>query len=510
MAILKCTIMARYNNNNHDDEFQVDSGDDSDIQEITIIGPPRSGDITDHSSTSSNFPKRRKSSPQMDPIPIYTPTPIHILEQRARDVATNRPTSSSNESDFSMPNYAPTIPNSDYSPITSNNYSTSQWDQSLSDVTSSIYSPSDYVPLLEPSPSVVGRTTVESRPRTRSKQQTPTSTRSTSSNNSASALRPFASSALSQAIARRRGSQTERPAPLDHTSAAQAAAALFNVSTPSIETKNCEEPVMWSPHLPSQIPNPKIDNLQAGEELGQFSLPRATKQRIAHKPTVPRNKGKRPKVPIGVARKVPAALRIKYLDVIIDEYLNTGHTEEESYKEALEEEKALADRAANRNIYINLVAGLKKKIREKKGISTLPQDDDPKFVNGNKVVSHDEIITGKVIGTFSIEKKRKTSDPSELNEYELYDRLMRYVVPIEQLELYGYPVPDPDETGLRKVPLGKDGQKQQLRAQLAASYTCERCTKSYRVDPDGMPLEMTGKCIYHPGHLWNERINRNL
>lgn len=273
---------------------------------------------------------------------------------------------------------------------------------------------------------------------------------------------------------------------------------------------------MWSPKLPSQIkpvkseiPTPKTDSCE--EDYSKYTSPKPAKQRVAHKPTVPQNKQNRPRLPLGSSKKVPQPLRIKYLDVIINEYLNTGHKEDESYQEALKEEQNLANRAANKNIYANLVAGLKKKIREKAGLLTVPQDGDPKYVgNGNKVVSHDEILTGKVVGTFSIQRKRKISDPAELNEVELYERLLRYLVPTEELEAYGYPCRDPNEPELRKVPVAKDGSKQHLRHQLAPSYICDRCAKVYRVSEDGLPLETTNKCIFHPGHLWNERINRAL
>lgn len=269
---------------------------------------------------------------------------------------------------------------------------------------------------------------------------------------------------------------------------------------------------MWTPNPPPPSSSGGTSGLLGNDnDYEKSTLPRATKQRVAHKPTIPKNKKNQPRTPLGVAKKVPVSLRVKYLDVIVKEYLNTGHPEEESYSEALKEEQSLANRAANKSIYINLVAGLKKKIRERAGVlSTANHDQDPKYVNGNKVVSHDEILTGKVKGTFSIERKRKSSDPSELNEHELYERLMRYVLPIEELEAYGYPCPESEGSDQRQAPKGKDNQRLQLRDQLASSYICERCTKVYRVDEHGLQLSDTGKCIYHSGHLWSQRINRSL
>lgn len=488
----------------------TDSGDDSDIEEIAVILPKnfnpddRSEQRDGHYSrqmSGSPVAKRRKSSPQMDPIPTYSPTPLHILEQRGRSSATSG-------LDHSHIAYSPTPLNnqrrsSPYSSITN-----------------------EYVPLLQPSPSVVGRQTSTSsiiaspqsdvgRP---TSAVTPAQAKARRTGPSSSSTPRPVSSALAQAVAKRRKSQQGNV--LSKSAAAKAICHSIqqDVSSTPESLAYAEEPILWSPQLPSQIEPVKnelvekerVDKMKNDEEYEKYRSPRAPKQRVAHKPTIPKNRQNRPKMPLGTSKKIPLALRVKYLEVISNEYLNTGHEEDESYQNALKEEQALANRAANKNIYVNLVAGLKKKIREQAGISTKPPDDDPRYVNGNKVVSHSEILTGKVIGTFSIERKRKLSDPSELNEHDLYDRLSRYLVPVEELEAYGYPCRDPDNPNLRKVPLGKDGQKQQLRAQLASSYTCERCTKVYRVGEDGMPLSTTGKCIFHPGHLWNERINRAI
>lgn len=455
---------------------QIDDSDDSDIQEVAVILPSSSPDHQQPMPIHSF--KRRKSSPQMDPIPTYTPTPIHVLEQRSKHTS-----SGSQLSYYDRVEYTPMpIPTTDTSPV---GWGYDKSSSSGGDATSKRDNHEDYIPLLGPTPCVVGQTVVRSPPQGVKTRQ------SISRANSASAVRP-APRELIQAVTKRRNSQQKESS--------------------DVSPRNAEQPVPWSPQLPSQIE--PIKTLQPDsigeEELEKFKSPRMTKQRVAHKPNLSHNKSNRPRIPTGVSKKVPLALRTKYLEVIINEYLNTGHPEEEAYNQAQQDEQAIAARAANKSIYINLIAGAKKKIREKAGVSTLPLDDDPKYVNGNKVVSHSEILTGKVTGTFSIERKRKSSDPSALSESELYDRLLRYVVPIEQLEDYNYPTPDPEELGRRKIPT-KDGQKQQLREGFASSYTCERCAKLYRVDQEtGLPLSTTGKCIYHPGHLWNERINRAL
>lgn len=476
-----------------------DSGDDSDIQEIAIISPPHNcigNDSIDVEKRLSPIGKKRKSSPQMDPIPGYSPTPLHILEQRSRFDACQYPTSRLS------PIHVEYEPRAIYHAEEADDNHDSP--PSRSD---------EYTPLLRPSRHVISceyldtfpdrnhssrqdnRSTSSDRPRVARKEINPGPT---STNRNPNAPRPV-SSALAKAVNRKRSLTVDK----DKTRA-------NNVSA---STEYAQQPVMWSPKLPSEIipikdqSEPDIDRCEDHSEHRTINAP---KPRVAHKPTIPRDSRNRPRVPAGVSKKVPQAFRMKYLDVIINEYLNTGHKEDESYREALKEEQVLANRAANRNIYVNLVAGLKKKIREKAGISTLPQDDDPKFINGNKVVSHEDIITGKVVGTFSIQRKRRLSDPAELNEFELYDRLSRYVLPPDELLAYGYPCRDPENPDLRLAPMAKDGSRQKLRVQLATTYTCDRCAKVYRVNEEGIPIETTGKCIFHPGHLWNERINRAL
>lgn len=121
------------------------------------------------------------------------------------------------------------------------------------------------------------------------------------------------------------------------------------------------------------------------------------------------------------------------------------------------------------------------------------------YVNGNKVVSHSEILTGKVCGTFSIQKKARVEDPKELSDKELYLRLTQYVMPESSLTPHGYPSEDPDTPGLAILP-----NFPPVRSTPAESYTCDRCKKSYKVDEFRMPITQSS-CVYHNGRLWNTR-----
>lgn len=242
-----------------------------------------------------------------------------------------------------------------------------------------------------------------------------------------------------------------------------------------------------------------MEKSKPDEYLPTYKSPTLARARIAHT-YKPEPRAKRPRYPIGDAKKVPIQIRTKYLDIIIDEFLHTKHSEAEAFKGALEEEKAIAQRAANKNIYANLVACLKKRLREKAGVSTASKVD-----SGKPGVSHDEILTGKVVGTFSIEKrKRLCTNPAELSVQELYDRLKRYILPKEELLDYGYPCQNPDNPTAALIPLKSSSSlKQQSSDEKTNEYICDRCKIPYKVDGNRIPINLT-RCIYHPGHLWKD------
>lgn len=261
--------------------------------------------------------------------------------------------------------------------------------------------------------------------------------------------------------------------------------------------------VFWTPKQPAQIPTPKKEATTNDDMYRNCHSANAPKPRVAHKPIVV-SKTKRPRFPTGQSKKTPLAFRVKYLDVVIDEYLSTGLPEDDCYSRALREEQSIAARAATKNIYINLIAGLKKKIREQSG--------KLKAVNpeSSAGLSHDAILTGRVVGTFSIEKRRISNrDPSELTDRELYEKLKRYLLPKNQLLEYGYPCENPDSPGVALIPSKRDISKQELRSEPAEIYTCSRCAEMYKVTEDRIPIQTT-RCIYHPGRLWNERVNKSL
>lgn len=76
------------------------------------------------------------------------------------------------------------------------------------------------------------------------------------------------------------------------------------------------------------------------------------------------------RLPLGIVKKVPTNLRKIHLDALVEEYIKTEIDEDESYEKAQIEEEAVAKRAATKSIYRNLIASLKKKIRDEHNSKT--------------------------------------------------------------------------------------------------------------------------------------------
>jgi RNA exonuclease 1 len=154
-----------------------------------------------------------------------------------------------------------------------------------------------------------------------------------------------------------------------------------------------------------------------------------------------------------------------------------------------------------------------KKIREEaeerknlKADSLSPTKKQP-IQTGNKTISHDKMLNGKINGTFSIGKKTKALTEKDLTEIELYKMLTKYIMSESSLREYGMPRADPYKKGNAILPiLQSRAQKNDYESQIR---TCSRCQKTYTVDERGMPAKFEA-CIFHQGRLWNERFNKTV
>lgn len=168
--------------------------------------------------------------------------------------------------------------------------------------------------------------------------------------------------------------------------------------------------------------------------------------------------------------------------------------------QGLEEEKIIYSRCKNRKVYLNLVVNTIKRLRdESKKLE--PKSLTPQKVIGNRVVSHEMILNGPQAKNCSIEKRQKNITLDDMNNGMIYNVFKRYVLTLEQLKEYGYPMPNPEK--LDEVILPKPQSK--VACDFSSNRrTCFRCQKLFSVNEHGVPIKPE-TCVYHSGRLWMER-----
>lgn len=83
------------------------------------------------------------------------------------------------------------------------------------------------------------------------------------------------------------------------------------------------------------------------------------------KPTVQKAVPKlpRPTIAVELGCRVPASIRQKYLNVLVDETLKIYDREEDAYQRAVEEEKTAYAKCSSKVVYINVITNLVQRIR---------------------------------------------------------------------------------------------------------------------------------------------------
>lgn len=235
---------------------------------------------------------------------------------------------------------------------------------------------------------------------------------------------------------------------------------------------------------------------------------------------------KRPTIPADYSKKIPLAIRTKYLNLLIDELLKFC-PEEEAYSrvsysyhvlcfsnhlwsfslQGLEEEKDIHNRGSSKNVYINIAANTVRQIRNeasskaKNNSSRNGNSLEDKLALANRKVSHQKILDGPHAENCSIEKRGRFLTIDDLTELQLYQQMKRYIMTPELLEEYGYPRSDPNEYGSVILPPSDLKKKNNFSS---TRRICYRCMKSFQVDKNGYPAHSEA-CVYHSGRLWNER-----
>lgn len=254
--------------------------------------------------------------------------------------------------------------------------------------------------------------------------------------------------------------------------------------------------------------------------------------RKAHTPTDEKVLS-RPIITPDAGAKIPASVRQRYLNSIIEECqkIYPGNNNK-AFRRAEDEEKLCHNRAKNlRNIYLHHAVGAIKTLRKeateaakKRAAEPTPgpssssgsrpqQHPAPKR---NQLTTHLQVLAGKAGAncSWSIEKTRKKAEEEDkkgLSPQVFYAVLsQRYCLTPEQLESNCFPVAHPTLKGRAVVKADpfRPAKKQPPEPNLRR---CDRCSTTYAVDKDGRQVlgpKEGGECIYHWGRLFKRRGNR--
>lgn len=276
-------------------------------------------------------------------------------------------------------------------------------------------------------------------------------------------------------------------------------------------------------HAPNAMEPPKsklqrqLDARRAATETqpGKQTVAHTLKgmPRMAHNPTTKTMAQlEKPMIGADPSAKVPANVRQRYLNSIVEECLKIyRHDKAKAYERAKSEEKICSDRSKNRNIYLNVVVNCIKRLRSEaaeaaKAVASSSTKPLPDVEKRNMLTTHLQVLAGKPgsIGTWSIEKKAKSDE--EIPDDLYYAVMKRYILTREQMEENCYPLADPNEKGKAVV---KEDPFRPRKAQPTdpMKRLCDRCNRMYRIDKSGHQLDRED-CIYHWGRLIRQRGNR--
>nr|CAG4643032.1 EOG090X01LQ [Ilyocryptus agilis] len=292
----------------------------------------------------------------------------------------------------------------------------------------------------------------------------------------------------------------------------------------SLSTPSCSEPKKRIAHVPnvSSLLAPKPKSIASSTQQPGPSAPVQQRQQQQQKfpgngalnspankvsPLVP--KLPRPIIAVEFGCRVPANVRQKYLNVLVDETLKIYDREEDAYQRAVEEEKSAYSKCSSKVVYVNVITNLVQRIRREvesgssKAVTNQSTD--------RKIMSHSAMLAGKGGATvsWSIEKPRNGNkiDSSLLKGVALYKLLERHVLTVEQQEYFGYPRPDPTEKGKAVV-----NTANKFRAKPGASLNmgpdqrlCDRCGTMYKINSKGMAVKEDDVCSYHWGKQFTRR-----
>nr|CAG4646056.1 EOG090X01LQ [Macrothrix elegans] len=215
----------------------------------------------------------------------------------------------------------------------------------------------------------------------------------------------------------------------------------------------------------------------------------------------------RPTIAVEMGCKVPANIRQRYLNILVDETLKIYDREQDAFERAVEEEKLAYGKSSSKVVYINVITNLVQRIRREVAENGT-NNKNATNQGERKVMSHSAMLAGKGGATvsWSIERPKNAKiDTSLLKGAALYKLLERHVLTLELQDFNGYPRPDLNEKGRAVVnPANKFRQKPNVH--LAADQrVCDRCGTVYQVNYKGLAVREDDMCSYHWGKPFQRR-----
>ncbi|XP_076007442.1 RNA exonuclease 1 homolog [Genypterus blacodes] len=229
----------------------------------------------------------------------------------------------------------------------------------------------------------------------------------------------------------------------------------------------------------------------------------STQKRMAHTPTMKSSSMKRPVIPANFGAKVPTNVRQRYLNTFIDECLKFCPSEDVAFQTALDEEKIVYDRSNSKSIYLNVAVNALKKLRSKSTSKPSPGTRDPSVSVKKRVLTHEELLGGRLAATTSFTINRMGKQQEEkVTGVALYRKLRAYLMTEEQLEEHNYPRSNPEAAG--KAIIHNLPEKKAVTDPL--SKVCCRCGAEYKINVNGSVVRRE-ECNHHWGRLRRHKVS---
>uniref|UniRef100_A0A3Q2V8K9 REX1, RNA exonuclease 1 homolog n=1 Tax=Haplochromis burtoni TaxID=8153 RepID=A0A3Q2V8K9_HAPBU len=251
-------------------------------------------------------------------------------------------------------------------------------------------------------------------------------------------------------------------------------------------------------------PSHTLQSVKAQTTVGILSKTSSTvtQKRVAHTPTLKSTSMRRPVIPTEFGAKVPTNIRQRYLNTFIDECVKFCPSEDGAFQMALDEEKLVYERSSSKNIYLNVAVNTLKKLRSKSSASPSPVTKEPGSVAKRKPQSHEEVLGGRLAATTSFTVNRTGKQQEEkLIGATLYRKMKAYLMTEEQLQLHGYPRPNPEAAGKAVV----YNQPEKKGVADPFSKICCRCGAEYKVNVNGSCVRKE-ECSFHWGRLRRHKV----